>query len=308
MNVAIKKQNPYGMETNKMSNFKPMLAKNAELEKLKFPLAVQKKWDGERLIYKDGEFLSRSLKPITNLWLVEQLKEILKDCPIPLDGEIQVNKNFPDTSGFVRKSDREADFIYRVFDTPIEGLPYLERYSKIDAVIASLDSPKIKLVPFTHVTNMDDLMALHSEYSADPALDGTIVRSLEATYKYGRATIKDQQVMKIKDFEDSEAIILECYERMHNTNEAQTNELGRTFRSSSKDGLVGTGMLAGYRVKWNDVEFSVTATGTLESRKHRWKHRDQMIGQLVKFQFQGVGNGGAPRFPVELGLRDPDDL
>ena len=95
---------------------------------------------------------------------------------------------------------------------------------------------------------------------------------------------------------------------MHNTNKAQTNELGRTFRSSAKEGLEPTGMLATYRVKWQDVEFEVTATGTLESRKERWNNRDSLLGKFVKFQYMGVGNGGRPRHPVELGIRDEEDM
>jgi len=95
---------------------------------------------------------------------------------------------------------------------------------------------------------------------------------------------------------------------MHNTNEAQTNELGRTFRSSAKEGLEPTGMLACYIVKWRDVEFEVTATGTLESRKRRWENKEVFLGKLVKFQYMGIGNNGRPRHPVELGIRDEEDL
>lgn len=305
-----------------MSNFKPMLAKNAELDKLQFPLLVQKKWDGERLIVKDGQFLSRSMKPITNLWLVEQLKSIFGDRKVYLDGEIQVNGNFPDTSGFVRKSDREADFIYHVFDCPMEDKSFYFRHSLATHMVWDLDDPRVQIVPYCEVDNMEDLMELHQTYSADPALDGTITRSGTSLYKYGRSTGREQQVMKLKDFDDSEGLILDTYERMHNTNEAQTNELGRTFRSSAQEGLVGTGMLAGYKVLWHtdgvppsleeapegSVIFTVTATGTLESRRERWEQRDSLVGKLVKLQYQGVGNKGAPRFPTELGLRDRDDL
>lgn len=296
-----------------MSNFKPQLARNVELDKLQFPCVVQKKWDGERLIVRDGQFLSRSLKPITNLWLITQLQIALTGFIVPLDGEIQVNGNFADTSGFVRKSDRQGDFIYHVFDMPVEGRTYRERWNLLDMKLKRLNHPRIKIVPYIEVENMDDLMSLHSTYAADPALDGTITRNLESFYKHGRATVKEGQAMKIKDFEDSEALIVGVYERMHNTNEAQTNELGRTFRSSAKEGLEGTGMLAGYKVLWHEgtpqqVEFSVTATGTLDSRKRRWNKRFDLIGGLVKFQFQGVGNNGAPRFPTELGLRDREDL
>jgi len=291
-----------------MQNFKPMLARNVDLEKLQVPCAVQKKWDGERLIYKDGQFLSRSMKPITNLWLIGQLQEILENFHLPLDGEIQVDGTFANTSGFVRKSDRQGDFIYHVFDMPMEGMNYLERHNLLGDHIDMINDPRIQIVPYTLVETMDELMEIHSEYAADPALDGTITRDLSTFYKCGRATVTEGQVMKMKDFEDDEGLIIGFTERMHNTNEAQTNELGRTFRSSAQDGLEPTGLLATYIVEWNGVQFNVTATGDLASRELRWKNKDEYLGKLVKFQFQGVGNNGAPRFPVELGIRDKEDL
>ena len=291
-----------------MQNFKPMLARNVDLEKLQVPCAVQKKWDGERLIYKDGEFLSRSMKPITNMWLVGQLKQILENFHLPLDGEIQVGGTFANTSGFVRKSDRQGDFIYHVFDMPMEDMNYLERHNLLGDHIEMINDPRVQIVPYTLVDTMEELMEIHGRYAADPALDGTITRDLSTFYKCGRATVTEGQVMKIKDFEDDEGVIVGFTERMHNTNDAQTNELGRTFRSSAKEGLVGTGMLATYKVEWKDVQFDVTATGTLESRAERWENRDSLLGKLVKFQFQGIGNGGAPRFPTELGIRDKEDL
>lgn len=335
-----------------MPNFKPMLAKNShEVKEIQFPVAVQEKWDGERLLVLDGQFLSRSMKPITNLWLIEHLKVLLEQLPfsLDLDGEIQVNENFAETSGFVRKSDRQAKFVYHVFDAPSLPGNYEHRHKILTAALKNF-APywgcEVKAVPYYVCHDMEQLMMVHSKFSQHPSLDGTITRRLDTEYKHGRATGKDQQVLKLKDFDDSEGLIVGVYERMHNTNEAQTNELGRTFRSSAQDGLVGTGMLAGYRVLWNPngridcrtccdetgrchggglpqgacedcmnsrlddetVEFSVTATGDLPSREERWKNRDDLIGGLVKFQYQGVGNKGAPRFPTELGLRDRDDL
>ena len=130
--------------------FKPMLPRNVELDKLKFPVAVQEKWDGERLIYKDGQFLSRALKPITNLWLVAQLEKLLEGVDIPLDGEIQVNGNFKDTSGFVRKSDREADFVFHVFDSPLEGLSYEERWRQAAHVVTCISEPQLRIVKLHH--------------------------------------------------------------------------------------------------------------------------------------------------------------
>lgn len=296
------------------NKFKPLLARNVELDKVQFPLFVQPKYDGERLIYRNGEFLSRAMKPIQNKWIQEVLTTIFGQLPerFDFDGEIQVEGTFRDTSGMLRNVDRQAKFIYHVFDAP--GYPdcrYIDRATLAKSMVDQLRpylGCEVKFVETAYVSDMETLLDMHCVNADTEALDGTIIRNPDALYKYGRSTLRDQQVLKMKDFDDDEAVIIGFTERMHNTNEAQTNELGRTFRSSAQDGLVPTGLLATYKVEWRGVEFDVTASGSLDSRKERWDNRVSLLGKLVKFQYQGIGNGGKPRFPTELGLRHEDDL
>ena len=68
-----------------MSNFKPMLASDADLTKLKFPMLVSPKLDGVRATIIDGEPLTRSLKKIPNLKAQTTFK-----VDAPLDGEFIV--------------------------------------------------------------------------------------------------------------------------------------------------------------------------------------------------------------------------
>lgn len=296
-----------------MSNFKPQLARNIDLEKLSFPCLVQKKWDGERLLIRDGEFLSRSMKPIRNQWLKARLSEIFDFTtgllPKNMDGEIQIDGNFQATQGFIQSSDREGDFIYHIFDSTVTlDSPFTTRHASATGCVKAIDHPQVQIVPYVEVDNMEDLMAIHVENVDNPSLDGTITRNATSGYKCGRSTVKEGQAMKIKEFDDDEGTITGFTERMHNTNEAQENELGRTFRSSSQEGLEPTGLLAAYIVKWNGVEFKVTATGDLPSREIRWKNKEEYLGKLVKFKYMGLTNDGIPRHPVELGIRHEDDL
>ena len=64
---------------------KPMLAVKADIDKLKFPVYIQKKLDGIRCIVKDGVVLSRTLKPIRNEY-VQSLFSHLEGA----DGELVV--------------------------------------------------------------------------------------------------------------------------------------------------------------------------------------------------------------------------
>jgi len=293
-----------------MENFKPLQPKNAELDKLAFPCGVQKKYDGEKLININGQVLSRRLKPIRNTWLTAQMQEIMQYFDIPLEGEVQVDGTFAATAGLLNSSNREGDFIYWVFDTPMPDTPYMERQRILHNAVMDANDPRVRMVETITAYDVEELLEVHAKYDADPSLDGTITRNMKSEYKTGRATVAVGHVMKLKSFDDSEAIITGFTERMHNTNEAKTNELGRTERSSAQDGLVPTGLIAAYTADWNGVEIVVTATGDLASRMDRFNNFDEMcMGKLVKFQYQGVfPDTGKPRFPTELGLRDESDM
>lgn len=66
-------------------SFKPMLGKDADFNKLRFPLLASPKLDGVRAIIINGVVMSRSLKPIPN----KHIQTLFADCEY-LDGELIV--------------------------------------------------------------------------------------------------------------------------------------------------------------------------------------------------------------------------
>ncbi|MFM7851045.1 MAG: hypothetical protein ACKO96_03815, partial [Flammeovirgaceae bacterium] len=56
--------------------------------------------------------------------------------------------------------------------------------------------------------------------------EGVMIRGLHGPYKQGRATLKQGWLMKLKEFDDDEAVIIGYEEKMKNNNAAQVNELG----------------------------------------------------------------------------------
>ena len=287
---------------------RPMCAEKVILEKLRYPKAVQKKWDGERLEVIEGEFFTRQMKPIGNRWLIEDLSKRLGNCPISLEGEIQVNHNKEDTSGFLSAHYRPGEYIFWVFDTPIPGISYEERHEILEIAVQTIDDPRVQFVDYSIVINEKELLEIHVKYAADKSLDGSIIRDLTTLYKQGRSTNTVQECLKLKDFDDDEAIIVGFTERLHNSNEAKLDERGYTTRSSAQEGLIPTGIMAAYEVDWNGLRFQVTVTGDLESRKERWNTKDLLLGKLVNFSYQGTYNSGIPKFPTEISIRDASDL
>lgn len=56
--------------------FRPMLACDADLEKLRFPLLASAKLDGVRAIVRGGVVFSRSNKPIPNQFVQDKFKHL----------------------------------------------------------------------------------------------------------------------------------------------------------------------------------------------------------------------------------------
>jgi DNA ligase-1 len=121
----------------------------------------------------------------------------------------------------------------------------------------------IQLVEHVLLKDREEL----DEYeSAQVALgyEGVMLADPLARYKFGRATTKGGELLKVKRFVDSEAIILDVVEEMFNGNEAETNELGRTKRSSHQAGKSGKGTMGALVVR--DVLDTIAAPAEVAER------------------------------------------
>ena len=221
-----------------------MLAASCDnLDALRYPLLATPKIDGIRCLIINGVATSRSLKPIPN----RSIQSVIGKSEFNgLDGELLVGTSFQDATSGIMSSDGEPDFRFYVFDA--WGAPggYKNRIASMLASIADAgDTPAtrriVPLVP-VHLLNREHLDA-YCERMLALGHEGIMVRSPNGPYKEGRATFKEGYLTKIKPFEDAEATVIGWEERMHNANEAKTNALGRTERSSHKENLVPMGTL-----------------------------------------------------------------
>ena len=109
-------------------------------------------------------------------------------------------------------------------------------------------------------------------------------------------------LLKLKRFEDAEAVVIGFEERMHNGNEATVSELGRTKRSSHKANKSGRGDLGALVCRTPEgIEFNIGTGFTDSDRQRIWDSRDQFLGRNAKYKFFPVGVKEAPRHPVFLG-------
>ena len=294
---------------------KPMLADDAP-EDLRFPLFASPKVDGVRCTVWPTGPLSRSLKPIPNKFVRETIAAAR--LPAVFDGELVVGpSNAPDvmqrTVSGVMSHDGEPEFKLLVFDyVPLTNDPVerfaarLQRLRERTGAVRQFH-PWFELLPQALIHNADQLAEFESVVLAR-GFEGVITRCPNAAYKHGRSTKREQGMLKVKRFVDTELEVVGVLEQMHNANELQRDERGYAKRSSAQDGLVPAGVLGALVCRWQGTTVDVGTGFTAEQRQLLWAQRDTLVGRLAKVKYFDHGMVDKPRHPVFLGFRDPSDM
>ena len=227
-----------------MSDFRPMLAAKADPDKISYPVLAQPKLDGIRAAVVGGMLLSRTLKPIPNREIQAALagrrvrpgstarsSSATRLAPrrLPAHGQLRhgtrqdgravgvpTPSTFTTTRGRTSRGARLAQIIERYDHT---GLPVFTVPTRMIAERRRAIRPRGRPPG-------------RGPRGRHPARPG---RALQVRPRHGQPG----QLLKVKRFSDSEAVVVGYAEEEHNANEGFTNELGRTARSTAKAGLVG---------------------------------------------------------------------
>lgn len=295
--------------------FKPMLAPPdlPDFSKLRYPVIGSPKLDGIRCVLPAGKALSRNLKPIPNPDLRAMLE--MARCCDGLDGELMLpGGTFQETTSAVMGRSVDVNITRRitfnVFDHCHDDAKFQIRYARAAAQVAMVKSgwPNINLVPHTIIRDENELVLYEHEMLA-AGHEGIMLRDPNGPYKFGRGTLKEGWLLKVKRFEDAEATVVGFEQMMVNENEAQVNELGRTKRSSAKAGLVPFPALGAFVLERPDgVRFNCGSGLNDDQKAEFWVRRAKLMGATVKYKHQPHGAKDAPRSPVFLGIRHPGDM
>jgi len=268
-----------------------------------YPKWIQRKYDGVACLAVSGVAMSRTMKPIPNLFIQKFFAE---NKLHGWQGELMLNGDFSAVQSGVMRIEGEPDFFYVVYDKWDTEDPYWKRLGQL-AVFLEYPLERIQVVETRVVDNVEECEATLEEF-VNEGFEGAMLRDRDSLYKQGRHTLKSQALMKLKRFEDDEAVIIGVEEKLHNENVEEVNELGYTKRSSKKEGMVPAGTLGALVVKWKDVEFSIGSGYNDQQRQELWDTRESLIGKLVTFKMQGIGSKGRPRFPIFRAIRHPLDI
>ena len=297
------------MSYNLPKNFKPMLATAAKLDKIKFPVYASPKLDGIRCIVKDGEVYTRSLKPLPNLHARNILAKFSKHFPNWMfDGELLVPGAFKDQTSAFMSRDGDPIFNYYVFDIVVNeefSNYFCSRVKRIEEI--GNHTPVLNAVPQQLVYNQEELEGYQCEMVSS-GYEGVMIRKPTSPYKFGRSTVNEGYLLKLKPFNDAEATVVGVEELMHNSNPTKVSPTGYVERSSCQEYLIPTNTLGALICDWNGVVFNIGTGFTAADRKLLWKERSQLIGRMIKFKYQSHGMKDKPRSPVFLGFRSELDL
>ena len=304
-------------------NLKPMLAGKATDEQIaklldKGPMEASFKLDGIRCMIQDGIALSRSLKPIPNKHVQSVIgrKEFYGFDGELIVGEPTNNDAYRNTTSRIMSENKKFKFSFWIFDYFLKNDTYANRQKEI-TFLKQVNLQK--LIPeHDHTLKMLGTKTINSmkeleEYEVSClkiGYEGVILRDPNAMYNHGRSTAKEGGLIKVKRFKDSEATVLDVEEQMKNNNEKKVNELWRGQSSSHKANKSPKGTLGALVVKdvHSGVQFNIGTGFTNTIRDQLWFHREDIIGTTVKYKYFDIGVKEAPRHPVYLGIRIPEDM
>ena len=296
-------------------NIKPQLCCDFEESKLKFPLMGMAKVDGVRALNLTGNLTGRSLKTHKNKHITALLS---KPEFLGCDGEIAAGvwtsaSLCRDTTSAINTIEGTPEITWWLFDylhPEVLSSGYKERYKRLQEVVEGLALPYVKIVPVTFLYDTHDVNEFEAACLAE-GFEGVILRDPDGLHKSGRATVKGGSYLRIKRFSDAEAVVVSMDEMMKNLNEAKTNELGYTERSSHQENKEGKGMVGNLVCK--DVESGLTisvsaGSMTHEDRKFYFDNKEEIIGKTIKYKSFRHGVKDLPRFPTFLSIRAETDM
>lgn len=300
------------------TGFKPNLAINYDDVKTQpDSLYCAEKLDGIRVVFFGGVAYSRSLKLIPNLQvqaLAKRYQHELEGCDGEIiAGDLYANNVLQRSNSFAMSADKQDDFKIYLFDRYTANTTWIDRYSTLSKVSV----PDVEVLEHYAVRQTSKELGklpwvdldLFEQQVLERGGEGVILRDGNGYYKFGRSASKEPEIQKLKRFQDDEFMVVGYTQFEHNTNEAKTNELGRTQRSSHKEGKVAVDALGSLVCSLGaDKTFNVGTGFTESQRSLLWSRRDNLVGKLAKVKFFHYSYDNVPLLPVFLGFRDERDI
>jgi DNA ligase-1 len=233
---------------------------------------MSEKLDGVRAYWDGNSFLSRQ----GNIfhapdWFIDGLPNE------PLDGELWIDrKTFQRTVSIVRRQDKSdlwREVRYLVFDAPQQDAAFETRMAYCRSLIRKLSREHVR----SHEHELcRDVEHLRTELARVTALggEGLMLREPGSRYSQGRSA----SLLKVKTFNDADAKVI-------------GHEPGKGRHK---------GRLGALLVQLADGTKFAVGTGFSDAQRGA----PPPIGSVITFRYQELSDGGVPRFPSFVRLRN----
>lgn len=280
---------------------------------------AQPKLDGVRGVNLTGMLTGRSKKPLGNVFTARFFSH---SALVGFDGELVQGSETDsaacrNTTSAVSSHAGEPHVTWNIFDIMQPSLTYTERWNLANKRLYQLAensatnhiAQRMKLVPTFEVRSMQALEDLDAQWLG-MGYEGTIIRRSDGLYKYGRSTVREGLLLRIKRFIEEDAIVESLEEGNTNNNEAEINALGYTERSSHAENMAPNGMVGNLRCRllkdvfyYGELLFRAGAkvtvgAGTMphDLRRLYLKCPHLIVGETIKFKTFPKGVKDKPRF------------
>lgn len=300
--------------------FRPLRARDTTEEHLDtllrryLTLVLMIKYDGVRCIVKNSIVLGKSMLPITNQYIQKlygkpeyEGKEF--EIIVTTDGIYDPVTCCAETVSFTNSDYVEREHVCVLIDD------HLLTEMNFEVRLSHLEDFANKTLGFIvpeleYVHSLDEILEFEHKVLAKDH-EAIIIRNPFLPYREGTST-KEGELLRLKRYISEEAIILEVGAAYTNTNEAETNALGYSERSSKLAGKVAkeeVGKLLCQLVKdvydpWSQRllfkkgSLCIVAPGNMskDEKIALYKDKEQLKGKMIAFKSFPKGTKDKPRF------------
>lgn len=280
------------------AKFTPMLAynKDYDLSKIKYPVYVQRKYNGIRCMIIAGHPFTRSWQPIENTFVNKMIRELYSrcgswyiDCELSLFGPDDGKEDFHENESFfsTRITDSRKFYTY-MFDSLQLGTPgmLVTPYYVRDDNVQTLNASYIKMHELCSTQSIERVLIHNAGQLEDYAesnqhWEGLVIRSTHGRYKMGRSTFNEGYMLKYVPWHYAEGSVCGVKEEREQMAYASTR------------GLDGKGRAGSVQVTCPDLckdKFYVSGL-TDELKAWFWENRERMSPDdcRIRFRYKRLG-------------------
>ena len=184
------------------------------------------------------------------------------------------------------------DLKFWIFDGIVLDMPELgfnERMLIIESRLAEVNQDDLYLMSFvsTSIADFNELDYLY-EQSLQDGWEGLVITHKDHKYKFGRNTINEGTILKMKDdMVEYDGIILDIVEgtKIKEGIEKGQNKLGRSTTSQKKDDREPSGMAKGFLIQYKDLGTFIVGLKSFdnEAKKELLKNKFEYLDKHFKY-------------------------